>query len=200
MQKSFYQLSALLSLLLSINCFSQPVLKVADIFGDNMVLQADSELNVWGKGIPANEVEVKFRSQAKTSLLNSNGEWKLVLEEESYGGPDSLVIISGSEKIVFENVMVGEVWICSGQSNMEMPLISNWAHVVNAEDEAHFSRLILLSLKAGWSAARSLSETFRQQHIFLEEKFIKSWEFRLVLFIHPGAVPLRKRGQVKIHC
>ncbi len=108
---------------------------VADIFGDNMVLQAHKPINVWGAGRAGTEVTVRFRSQNKSVIIAENGFWELVLDPEGYGGPDKLVVTSTTNNIEFQNIMVGEVWICSGQSNMEMPMISNWAHLNNAEQE-----------------------------------------------------------------
>jgi len=108
---------------------------VADIFGDNMVLQAESPVNIWGTGSPGSRVEVLFRDQQKRVRVGSDSTWTTVLDPLEYGGPDSLVIVSGSHRITFQNVLVGEVWVCSGQSNMEMPLISGWARLNNAQEE-----------------------------------------------------------------
>lgn len=108
---------------------------VADIFGDNMVLQVKSPVNIWGTGDPGSRVSVMFRNQEKTVRVERDSTWKTALDPLTCGGPDSLVIISGSHRVAFHNVLVGEVWICSGQSNMEMPMISGWASLNNAEEE-----------------------------------------------------------------
>ncbi len=108
---------------------------VSSLFSDNMVIQADSPVNLWGTGSPKSKIRVMFRDQVKTGKINKDGTWKIVLNPENYGGPDSLIVTANSARINFQNVMVGEVWVCSGQSNMEMPLISNWAKLNNAGEE-----------------------------------------------------------------
>jgi sialate O-acetylesterase len=96
----------------------------APIFGDHMVLQANSSINVWGTSDPGARIEVAFRDQLMKGSANGEGRWQITLDSLEYGGPDSMVITSGSDRIVYRDVLVGEVWLCSGQSNMEMPLIT----------------------------------------------------------------------------
>jgi sialate O-acetylesterase len=127
---------------------------VSEMFSDNMVLQAGSPVNIWGKGSPGTKVEILYRDQHKKGRTGRDGSWKIVLDPEQYGGPDSLVVSTNSERITFHNVMAGEVWICSGQSNMEMPLISNWAKLNNAEEEvaaAEYSGIRLFIVQRGMS-------------------------------------------------
>ena len=88
------------------------------IFGSNMVLQRNKPINIWGWGDPGEKVTVQFNKQKKTVKAGKDGSWKIELAQEAAGGPFELVA-SGKNTISFENVMVGEVWICSGQSNME---------------------------------------------------------------------------------
>jgi len=138
MKLSIY-LTLLINLLLTTACQNSEPLTVSSIFGDNMVIQADTPVNIWGTGTPNSKVMVRFRNQETTGRISGDGQWKLVLDPETYGEPaengDSLIIISGKDHITLSNVLVGEVWVCSGQSNMEMPLISGWAKLNNAEEE-----------------------------------------------------------------
>ncbi len=97
-------------------------LSVPVLFSDRMVLQQGRDLLIWGWAKPGREVEVKFRQQNVSAGVNADARWKVVLKPENAGSPDSLIIGSGDEKLVFHDVLVGEVWLCSGQSNMEMPL------------------------------------------------------------------------------
>ena len=83
-----------------------------------MVLQRNKPINIWGWGDPGEKVTVQFNKQKKTVKAGKDGSWKIELAQEAAGGPFELVA-SGKNTISFENVMVGEVWICSGQSNME---------------------------------------------------------------------------------
>ena len=91
------------------------------LFTDNMVLQQKRDIPIWGMAEPGGEVVVSFDEQQKRVIVDDNGKWKVSLSLVPAGGPYELVIIG--EKIHrIKNVLVGEVWICSGQSNMEMPI------------------------------------------------------------------------------
>jgi len=91
------------------------------IFGDSMVLQQKTNIPVWGWADPGEKVMVTVRSRSKTTKADSNGKWMLRLGSIDAGGPFTLVI-KANNTITLEDVMVGEVWLCSGQSNMEWSL------------------------------------------------------------------------------
>ncbi|VAX29114.1 Sialic acid-specific 9-O-acetylesterase, partial [hydrothermal vent metagenome] len=91
------------------------------LFTDNMVLQQKQEIPIWGKAEPSGEVIVTLNEQKKKGIVDSKGNWKVSLSPVPAGGPYELVI-SGEQTHKIKNVMVGEVWLCSGQSNMDMPL------------------------------------------------------------------------------
>lgn len=109
-------------------------LKLPSIFSDNMVLQAQKEINIWGWASAGENISVEFRKQSKSIIANSNGEWIVKLSPENYGGPDDLKIADEENERIFKNVLVGEVWVCSGQSNMNMPL-GGWGRVNNYKVE-----------------------------------------------------------------
>ena len=89
-------------------------LRPARVFGDHMVLQRDLPVPIWGTGQPGATVEVRFRDQTRSTTVDAAGGWRLTLEPLEAGGPDSLFV--GSRELV--DVLVGEVWLGSGQSNM----------------------------------------------------------------------------------
>lgn len=89
-------------------------------FGDHMVLQRDMPLNVWGWGEPGEEVTVNVGDQQASAKVDSEGKWKLSLKPIEAGGPYKLTAESGKQRLTADDVLVGEVWICSGQSNMQM--------------------------------------------------------------------------------
>ena len=91
---------------------------VASIFSDNMVLQRNVKIPIWGFNNPNKTVTVTFHNQTKKVKTNKNGKWTVYLDEEIAGGP-YVLRIQGDRKIELKNILVGEVWICSGQSNME---------------------------------------------------------------------------------
>ena len=93
--------------------------RLPKIFGDHMVLQRDSPLPIWGWAEPGERVIVEFLGQIDSTSANAQGEWKVELPPAQAGGPHALTV-AGTNSIELQNVLVGEVWLCSGQSNMEM--------------------------------------------------------------------------------
>jgi sialate O-acetylesterase len=124
MKKFLVSIFLLFSALLSANV-TLPLL-----FSDGMVLQRNKSIPIWGFADANEKIEVHFNKQIKKTQADKNGKWMLKLDSEKAGGPFELTII-GKNKIVLKNVLVGEVWICSGQSNMEFPIFL----VQNAKDE-----------------------------------------------------------------
>ena len=100
------------------------------IFGDSMVLQRGKPIPVWGWADKNEKITVQFNRQVKNTVSGADGKWKLKLDPESAGGPYQL-IIKGKNTVVVNNVLVGEVWVCSGQSNMEFAV----SGVINAASE-----------------------------------------------------------------
>ncbi len=87
-----------------------------------MVLQRGKPIPIWGKAAPGAKVAISFASNQNHSLqADKNGLWKLDLDACQAGGPWALTVRSGSETIAWKDIMIGEVWVCSGQSNMEWP-------------------------------------------------------------------------------
>ena len=91
------------------------------VFSDGMVLQRNKAIPVWGWADANEKVEVRFNKQIKTITADASGKWMVKLDSEKAGGPFEFTI-TGENKIVISNVLVGEVWICSGQSNMEFQM------------------------------------------------------------------------------
>ena len=97
--------------------------KLPAIFGDNMVLQQQTEAAIWGKAAVNSTVKVttSWNNKSYTARADKDGNWKLKVSTPVAGGPYN-VTISDGKAVTLNNVMVGEVWVCSGQSNMEMPM------------------------------------------------------------------------------
>ncbi len=93
------------------------------IFGSGMVLQQQTEVAIWGKARASFIVKIKpsWSRESYTVKSNNAGEWRVLLKTPAAGGPYDIVIID-DEKLILTNVLIGEVWVCSGQSNMEMPM------------------------------------------------------------------------------
>ena len=99
------------------------------IFGDNMVLQRNKPIGIWGFGAVGEKVTVHFDTQTQTTKTGKDGKWKVMLAPESAGGP-FILSVKGKNQLSIQNILVGEVWICSGQSNMEMQ-IEGWGKINN---------------------------------------------------------------------
>jgi sialate O-acetylesterase len=95
--------------------------KLPKIFGNNMVLQQHSVIKIWGFANSGERIKVHIVDNKAECIADSNGKWSIELSQMKAGGPFDLVI-EGKNKITLSNVMVGEVWLCSGQSNMEYQL------------------------------------------------------------------------------
>ena len=93
-------------------------IKMPHIFGDNMVLQQGIEAPVWGKAAPGEKVTVSVAGQSVSAVADASGKWKLKLQPLKVGGAPLTMTVTGRNAISFKNVLVGEVWLGSGQSNM----------------------------------------------------------------------------------
>ncbi|MCK5822270.1 MAG: beta galactosidase jelly roll domain-containing protein [Bacteroidales bacterium] len=108
--------------------------KLNSMFTDNMVLQRNQDIPIWGTAEPGGKIVVSLNENQKKGKVDEDGKWRIDLDPVEAGGPYQLSVMS-QDTIVFENVMVGEVWICSGQSNMEMALLLGWSEILNAHQE-----------------------------------------------------------------
>ena len=107
--------------------------RLPEFFGDHMVLQREKPIPIWGWANPGEKITVLFNHQTKKIRTGKNGKWMITLDNEPAGGPYTLTV-KGKNTFTANDIYVGEVWICSGQSNMEMP-IAGWGKVNNYEEE-----------------------------------------------------------------
>jgi sialate O-acetylesterase len=116
-----YHMVLLVVCLLAINCFAD--VKLPSVISDHMVLQQQSEAAVWGWADVGEKVIVKpsWHRFGVTTKADANGVWKTKLKTPKAGGPFTIRII-GKNEIVLNDILVGEVWVCSGQSNMQWSL------------------------------------------------------------------------------
>jgi sialate O-acetylesterase len=97
--------------------------KLPAIIGDNMVLQQGVKVRIWGNAKPGERVVVTLKKKSANTVADPQGHWQVWLDPLKAGGPIEL-IVKGDNVLTIKNVLVGEVWLCSGQSNMEWPLIN----------------------------------------------------------------------------
>jgi sialate O-acetylesterase len=119
--RSFLTTVVILSVLSSGSLFAE--VKLPAIFGDNMVLQQNSDVAFWGSASTGSTVKIttSWNKRSYTVRAGNDGKWKLKVATPSAGGPYE-VSVSDGKVLKLSNVMIGEVWVCSGQSNMEMPM------------------------------------------------------------------------------
>jgi len=97
-------------------------LTTSKLFGDHTVLQRNQAIPVWGWSAKRAKVNVRFNGQLVKGRADENGNWKVLLNPMPAGGPYIMTISCGKDKLVYSDIMLGEVWIASGQSNMELRL------------------------------------------------------------------------------
>ncbi|OIP84152.1 MAG: hypothetical protein AUK44_03515 [Porphyromonadaceae bacterium CG2_30_38_12] len=114
----------IISLILSFGFALQAKIKVASLLTDNMVLQRNSEVKLWGKSDPNQKliIALGWNKEKLNVIANDKGEWLVKVKTADAGGPYAIQISSGAEKVLLQNVLLGEVWLCSGQSNMQITI------------------------------------------------------------------------------
>jgi len=111
---------SVISILFLIDVNGMAQLKPAHVFADNMVIQRDKPVCVYGKGIPKKKVEVLFNHKIKTTLVKADSSWKVYFSQQPANShPQSLFITCERDSIIFNNILIGDVWICLGLSNVE---------------------------------------------------------------------------------
>lgn len=94
---------------------------VSPMFTDNMVLQRDKPNAIWGWARPGDEIRVEIAGRTATAVADANGRWEAHIRPPAPGGPYT-INVDGPDHVEFHEVLVGDVWLCGGQSNMELPL------------------------------------------------------------------------------
>ena len=112
-------------------------LKMPQVFGNEMVLQRDMPISVWGLGKPGGNIIVSFKDNVVKTVVDKDGKWMVALPKlkGDFKTSDLRISCSSGDELVFHDVLVGEVWICPGQSNMEMNLkyaYNSYTEVKNA--------------------------------------------------------------------
>ncbi|MBB5440741.1 sialate O-acetylesterase [Pedobacter sp. AK017] len=170
MKPSKFLLLLCTALLFSLNTFSKVTLPA--IISSGMVLQQQSNVALWGKAKAGSKVTIttSWNQKAYLATTTKDGSWKLSVPTPKAGGPYTITFNDG-EKLVLNDILIGEVWLCSGQSNMEMPVkgfgnqpITNSNELLTDADEPgvrlfriekNMSRTPLTELNAKWEHSNS---------------------------------------------
>ncbi|MEY4386824.1 MAG: hypothetical protein RLY20_2107 [Verrucomicrobiota bacterium] len=97
-------------------------LSLPQVIGNNMVLQQGQPVPVWGWAVPGEKITIEFAGQKKTAKADAAGRWEVRLGKLVASAAPATMTVSGAQTVTLTNILVGEVWLCSGQSNMEKPI------------------------------------------------------------------------------
>jgi len=129
-------------------------LRLATIFSDNMVLQRDQPVHVWGKAKPGDEIRILFYEERFRAIAGADSSWSILLKKyASTLHPQQLTVSSTHETVVIKNILIGDVWVCIGQSNMEWPM----------QSELHYKEQVN---KAQIHALRFFNPTYAGKNIY----------------------------------
>lgn len=150
-----------LTFILSVLFFASPLfgeVKTARIFGSNMVLQQNAMIPVWGWADPGEKVTVVLDKDKATAKAGKDGKWMVKLNPLQAGGP-YVMTVKGKNTITFNNVLIGEVWVCSGQSNMEFK-VSQGYHAEQEAASANYPkiRFFTVAKKIGYAPLKDLDQ------------------------------------------
>jgi sialate O-acetylesterase len=116
--------------------------RLPNLFSDHVVLQRDQPIKIWGWAAPGEKVNVGLSGKTAATVANAAGEWQVALPAMAAGGPHELTV-TGKNTVKVTDILIGEVWVCSGQSNMEFEL----KHALNGQQEiqnANYPKIRLL--------------------------------------------------------
>jgi sialate O-acetylesterase len=183
-------------------------LSIAKVIANNMVLQRNQPVPIWGSSKAGDAVTVNFNKQEKKTITGSDGNWKIILDAMTASAtPQQMIIKTEASTIVLDNILIGEVWLCSGQSNMEYTMrknskvtmpdsIKNWP--VNELQTAHNKsiRIFLVDRKkmkpdpahSGWDVAEdSALRSFSAVGYFFAKKLYE--ELHVPIGMIESAIP-----------
>jgi len=156
-------IAVIFSFLTLINSTEKTTMEIPSIFSDNMVLQQNSTASFWGKAEPRIKVNINASwGESATTNVNDDGSWLAKIKTPSAGGPFEVNLTVGDSTIIYKNILIGEVWLCSGQSNMEMPL-QGWPPndlILNSQEEiknSSNSNIRLFSVSRAYSVEKEFN-------------------------------------------
>jgi sialate O-acetylesterase len=148
-------------------------LSVNDLFTDNMLLQRNQTVPIWGNADPGNCITVAFSNQEKSTVANETGEWLLELDPLPASGiPQSMRISAtpSGESIARSNILVGDVWLCGGQSNMAQSM-DRYLIWNKTKDDFHNNKLRLFKIKEGGVGSSQPTSS-----LVIDKPFKGSWQ------------------------
>lgn len=144
---------------------AQAQLRLPHVLSDHMVLQRESEVHVWGWGTAGSHVSVyaSWLSDTIHAVIDGGGNWQVPIRTSAAGGPYTLKVISGAQELQLEDLLLGDVWLCSGQSNMEWGGAQNLPEILEELPQAndHQIRLLQVSRYAAAYPQEDIPDTWK---------------------------------------
>lgn len=143
-------------------CGAATDITVSRLFSDHMVLQRNARVAIWGSADPGDEIDVSFGTEVVTAVADSDGKWKAWINTGAAGGPYELTAKArkSEPKVCFSDILLGDVWLCSGQSNMEWPVSAGAFAEREISTSAEFASVRLLTVSQN-AAVMPLAEPAR---------------------------------------
>jgi sialate O-acetylesterase len=151
-------------------------LQLVKVFSSHMVMQRDKPVIFYGTANSGEKVEIHFSNSSKSSITNRNGQWKISFPPLKAGGPYSATIATGNKKIQLDDILIGEVWLCSGQSNMVFPLKSAEHSATDMQDAQSNQSIRLLQMKTLAETDNNSWDTGTLRNINKLNYFSGNWE------------------------
>ncbi len=168
----------------------QAEVRLCPLFNDHMVLQREKPVAVFGTAAPGEKVEVSFQENKVTVAADAQGNWQILLPAMKANPKGEELTISGSNSVIIRDVVVGDVWLCSGQSNMDM----NLGGCNRKEDIASADLPGIRSFRTPHATAGSPLRTLKGNPSWIVCNPSSAGGFRPWHFILPGRFT-RKTGQ-----
>jgi sialate O-acetylesterase len=116
-----FRLFIILTFFLTVSLYAYSEIRLPQLVSDGMVLQRDAKVNIWGWASPGEKVTVRFKEKNYHTTTGQDGKWLVILNPSKAGGP-FIMDITASNKITVKDILMGDVWFCSGQSNMVLQM------------------------------------------------------------------------------
>lgn len=116
-------------------------LELPKIFSDNMVLQSEKPIHIWGKGMPNTSLKIQFDGEINSTTVRMDATWSILFKSRKVSSkPHSIRITNGQQEVLLTNILIGDIWLCIGQSNMEWPVVKEM-HFDKEEKNSNLSSL-----------------------------------------------------------
>jgi sialate O-acetylesterase len=117
------QIKLILIFIFLISSYALSHVKLPKLISDGMVLQRDMNVKIWGWAAIRENISINFHDSTYRTTANDSGAWQIRPSKQKAGGPYSMTL-TASDTIIVKDIFIGDVWVCSGQSNMELPMKS----------------------------------------------------------------------------